>query len=229
MCLFVTAVTSVGEVYVNPHWDHTPSLTLGLMGAFIFCASIFLHEASHFVALHHHGIPVESLTFNAWGGRISAPGQIANPRVDLIVSAAGPACTLLLTGLGFGALFALAGTNLFLAQDLAVTLAILNLTILPGCIVPVWPTDSSRALRAVLWQASGNILAATRIVCRLSFVIIALFLVAGVLLVVHPAIPESRTLGTYGLLAGAIFLLQSRTIFVTLRRSAEPGAPQPVS
>ena len=224
MCLFVTAVASITERYVNPHWGNTTSLAFGLIGALIYCASIFLHEGSHFVALRSHRIPVESLTFNALGGRIRGPGQIPNPKADLIVSASGPVCTLLLVGLGFGAFALLAGTDKILATDIALALAVLNLIILPGCIVPVWPADSSRALRAILWQASGNVFAATRIVCRLSFIVIGLFLAAGAVLLANPALPGSRALGTYGLLAGATFLFQSRAIVVTLRGSAEPSS-----
>ncbi len=207
ICPFVIAVTSLGEGYVNPHWNQTPSLTVGLMGAFIYCASTFLHEGGHFLALHQLGISVESLTFNAWGGRIRGQGAALTPRIDFVVSAAGPASTLLLAGLGFGALVLLGPTGPLHAREFAVTLGIINLILLPGCILPVWPTDTARVLRAILWQCSGDKLAATRAVCRLNLAITAGFLAAGAALVAHPLLPEAQTVGAYAFLAGGVLLV----------------------
>lgn len=132
---------------------------LGLAGAaayaagfgFVVCllGSVLLHELGHALTARRYGIGVRGITLELLGGWTELDRDAPTPRVDALVSLAGPAVSFVLGGLATAAALALpdrtvAGQIVFQIAAGNVIVAIFN--VLPGL-----PLDGGRALRAGLW------------------------------------------------------------------------------
>lgn len=139
------------------HWIMAVAATLGLM------ASIVFHEAAHSLVARHYGMTIKGITLFVFGGVAELAGEPARPRDEWWTAAAGPAASLLLGGLTYGVYIALGGragnpafeATLWYLTETNVLLAVFNL-------IPAFPLDGGRMLRAVLWHVRGNYEAATR-------------------------------------------------------------------
>jgi len=102
-----------------------------LLGAFLLCAAI--HEAAHLLALRLCRVPVYGVELGA-GGAVMHTGLSTYGR-ELLCAAAGPACSLL------AAAITLRSHPSF---------AVLNGLLAAGNLLPIYPLDGGRMLRAAL-------------------------------------------------------------------------------
>jgi Zn-dependent protease len=123
---------------------------------FVVCllGSVLLHELGHAVTARRHGIGVRGITLELLGGYTEMDRDAPTPRVDLLVSLAGPAVSLVL---GVAAVLAtIALPDRTLADQFALQLAVSNVIVAVFNILPGLPLDGGRALRAVVWAASRD-------------------------------------------------------------------------
>jgi len=179
--LLVFALVAFNLAVVQlPRWhpDWAPALTwaISLGAAVLFFASILVHELSHAAVARAHGIPVRGITLFMFGGIAHIEGEPPDPRSELLMAIVGPVTSITIgivaTVLGVwvagGALetfdrdpagaMALLGplpTLLLWLGPVNVMLGVFNL-------VPGFPLDGGRVLRAILWWITGNLRRATR-------------------------------------------------------------------
>jgi Zn-dependent protease len=128
----------------------------GAAAAIIFFASVVAHELSHAVLARRFGMEVRGITLFIFGGATELEGDPRRPRDEAMMAAAGPATSLLI-GLGLIGIAAVAptlGEPLFWFGMINVTLGLFNL-------VPGFPLDGGRILRAFIWHLRGDRIAAT--------------------------------------------------------------------
>jgi Zn-dependent protease len=173
----------------------TPFL-LALASAVGFFGSIVLHELGHaFVALRN-GIGISSIQLWIFGGMARMSRESDSPRTEFQVAIAGPLVTLAivlaLTALGIGAagwadfskaalVESSAGTSGVLAM--VAWLAMINFLVLVFNLLPAFPMDGGRVVRAIAWWRTGNRASATRFAANLGRAFGYLFIAAGILLV----------------------------------------------
>ncbi|MFC7550066.1 M50 family metallopeptidase [Plantactinospora sp. GCM10030261] len=122
---------------------------VGLAFAGCLVGSVLLHELGHAVAARRFGIGVRGITLELLGGYTEMDRDAPAPRVDLVISLAGPAVSLLL---GLGAVGAAIGLpDGTVADRLAALLAAANLVVAVFNLLPGLPLDGGRALRAAVW------------------------------------------------------------------------------
>ncbi|RLM39790.1 site-2 protease family protein [Haloarcula sp. Atlit-120R] len=188
----------------------TPWL-IGTAAAVGLFASVALHELGHAWAAMRYDLRVESITLWILGGLANLEAMPKEWNRELVIALAGPAVSIL-TGLAcYAALFALpasAEVTLFVIGWLAVTnifLAVFNM-------LPAFPMDGGRVLRALLARKRPYA-TATRIAARVGTGFAVLFAVVGVLsfsplllllalFVYGAASSESRTVALAALLEG---------------------------
>ncbi|GGM40727.1 site-2 protease family protein [Haloarcula argentinensis] len=188
----------------------TPWL-IGTTAAVGLFASVALHELGHAWAAMRYGLRVESITLWILGGLANLEAMPKEWNRELVIALAGPAVSIL-TGLAcYAALFALpasAQVTLFVIGWLAVTnifLAVFNM-------LPAFPMDGGRVLRALLARTRPYA-TATRIAARIGTGFAVLFAVVGAisvspmllllaLFVYGAASSESRTVALAALLEG---------------------------
>jgi Zn-dependent protease/predicted transcriptional regulator len=136
----------------------------GLIAALLLFVSVFLHELSHSVVARSRGLPVTAITLHVFGGVSQLEREPDDPAVEFWMAIAGPVTSFLLGGLAFAAA-GLAADRPALAAVLRY-LALVNLVVGVFNLVPGFPLDGGRVLRAALWRARGDLQWATRVASR---------------------------------------------------------------
>jgi Zn-dependent protease/predicted transcriptional regulator len=151
---------------------------LGFVTAILLFVSILMHEFSHSLVARRSGLPISKITLFLFGGVAQMERDVDNPVLELKMAAAGPAMSLALAAFFF-ALSKLAGGHR-LVTPLMQNLAFINLLVLAFNMVPGFPLDGGRILRAAIWKRTGNVRRATRIASRVGNVFAIVLMALGV-------------------------------------------------
>ncbi|MCM0674273.1 M50 family metallopeptidase [Micromonospora phytophila] len=116
--------------------------------------SVLLHELGHALTARRYGIGVRGITLELLGGYTEMDRDAPTPRVDLLVSLAGPAVSAVLGVLAVAATLALPDRTV--ANQLAFQLAVSNVIVALFNILPGLPLDGGRALRAAVWALTRD-------------------------------------------------------------------------
>ena len=118
--------------------------------ALLFFASIVAHELAHSLVARANGIPVERITLFALGGVSALKRDAARPRTEFLVAVVGPLASMLIGTVLWWVSAPLEATSMMLGAT-ATYLAYGNLALGAFNLIPAFPLDGGRALRAVLW------------------------------------------------------------------------------
>jgi len=135
---------------------------LGLLSALLLFASIVAHEYGHALVARSRGVEVEEIDLWLLGGVARIRGRPRQAADELAYALAGPAVTLAVVVLFALLAAALAGVDAPALDALLTYQAFVNAAILVFNLLPAFPLDGGRVLRALLWRRSGDGLAATR-------------------------------------------------------------------
>ena len=136
--------------------------------------SVMLHELGHALAARRYGIPTRSITLSMIGGLANLERMPNKPVHELVIALAGPAVNVVLASLSGLAL--LATDAPFVSR-----FAVANLVLVGFNLIPAFPMDGGRVLRALL-ATRLPYARATEIAAKLGRVLVVPFVVAGVLL-----------------------------------------------
>ncbi|OVE76220.1 hypothetical protein BVX97_02185 [bacterium E08(2017)] len=171
------------------------AVPFALLLGFLLFSSIALHELGHsFVALKK-GCKVKGITLALIGGVASMESVPDKPKDEFQMAIAGPLVSLSLAGIAYGLRFAIySETNEFryMAAYFFEVIGFLNLLL--GCfnLIPAFPMDGGRVLRALLTPKKGR-LKATYIAARIGKVLAILFGIYGL----HEFFLEKETYGIF--------------------------------
>ncbi|SCG50753.1 Zn-dependent protease (includes SpoIVFB) [Micromonospora halophytica] len=156
MLLLTLLITVTYAQYARDRLDLPPlgGYLIGLGFVVSLLGSVLLHELGHALTARRHGIGVRGITLELLGGYTEMDSDAPNPRVELLVSLAGPAVSAVLGAVGVGLTLALpTGT---LAHQLALQLALSNVVVAIFNMLPGLPLDGGRALRAAVWALTRD-------------------------------------------------------------------------
>jgi Zn-dependent protease/CBS domain-containing protein len=125
----------------------------GLLASALLFGSIFLHEMAHALTARAAALEIRSVTLFMFGGVAEMPRDPEDGRTELRIAAAGPVASLAVAGM-FG-LAAAAGPPAPLGS-VCRYLAWINAAVAVFNLVPAFPLDGGRILRAVLWKPMGK-------------------------------------------------------------------------
>lgn len=124
----------------------------GLPGGLLISVGIFLsvllHELGHAVAARTYGIGTAHITFYPFGGLAALEGEAKTARSEFIIAGAGPAVNGALFVV-FALAFALTGWRFLLV------FSAMNLLMMVYNLLPAFPMDGGRMLRAALATRMG--------------------------------------------------------------------------
>ncbi len=156
-----TFATNYYPFYFPDAFGEAELWVLGFLTAIFLFLSILAHEFSHSIVAVRSGIPIKKITLFMFGGVASMQRDVEKPLDELKTAAAGPAMTVVLVGLFF------ALSRIFprgtIPQALVYSLMRINMVVLVFNLIPGFPLDGGRILRAGLWYRSGNFMRSTRI------------------------------------------------------------------
>lgn len=204
--IFALVSLSLGAGYYPsiPEASSAPRLLFALLGvltAFLFFASIVVHELAHALVTRASGGKVDKITLFIFGGVAQLADEPTSPRREFLMAAAGPAMSMGISALALaGFLIATStGASWWLWAPLQY-LATINFFVGAFNLLPGFPLDGGRVLRSILWGITGDILKATRWAARSGQLIgwaLVAYAVLGVLGIV-PGARDSVWLGLVG-------------------------------
>ncbi len=131
----------------------------GAVAALMLFVSVAFHELAHsFVALKYK-LPISSITLFIFGGVSQITGEPPNPKVEFKMAVAGPLSSIFLSVVFYAIYSLLTGEVL---RALFVYLAQLNLILGIFNLIPGFPMDGGRVVRAFLWHRTNDYFYATR-------------------------------------------------------------------
>lgn len=135
----------------------------GVIAALLLFGSVLLHELMHSVVAKRNGIGIGGITLFIFGGVSRMKDEPRTPEAELKMAIAGPATSIVLAGIFYVAA-RLGGTAAFgvLGYEIISYLALINLILGIFNLVPGFPLDGGRVLRAILWGSLNSLEKATR-------------------------------------------------------------------
>jgi Zn-dependent protease len=152
---------------------------IAVVTSLLFFTSVLIHELSHSIIARSYGVPVHDITLFIFGGVSQIAEEPRSAREEAIMAGAGPLTSLLLAAI-FGGLFFLVRAVLPLLQAPVIFLATVNLSLGLFNLIPGFPLDGGRVLRAILWGARHDLKWATRIASYVGQGVAYLFILYGI-------------------------------------------------
>lgn len=142
---------------------------MALVALFGLTFSIILHELGHSLVARRAGLPIEQVTLFMFGGAAELEAEPESARLELVMALAGPAVSIVIGAVLLG-VYALSGGADGTFGPLAVLhyLGLLNLALAVFNLIPCFPLDGGRVLRALLWLWGGDRYKATRRAVQIS-------------------------------------------------------------
>jgi Zn-dependent protease/predicted transcriptional regulator len=146
-----------------PGLSFSDYLGLAFVAMFGLFAGLILHELAHSLVARRFGLGIGGITLFIFGGVAELDEEPASPRSEFWIAIAGPAMSLALAGLAAFLDRALGQVGVS-APFRAVLqyLALINLVLAVFNLLPAFPLDGGRVLRAILWRMTGDLVWATR-------------------------------------------------------------------
>ena len=171
----------------NEAWGIAMIWTTAVITGLLFFATVILHELSHAFVAKMRGLPVRSITLFALGGIALIDKEADDATTEFLIGIAGPImsviigtlCLLLAAMLGWSPeMQTMAPPTPVLAA--LVWLGYINIVLAIFNMIPGFPLDGGRVLRAIIWWITGNMNRSTRIAARVGQFVAVLFIVWGV-------------------------------------------------
>ena len=164
----VTFILLLAFFFAKVQLEAGAGAALGMTGLFVaLFLCVLLHEFGHILMARHFGIRTPDVLLLPIGGVARLERIPEEPRQELLIALAGPAVTLAIAALLYLALVLLGEPVQWTETDLGVPtilkqLFYMNVLLLLFNLVPAFPMDGGRVLRAILaWRM--NYVRATRI------------------------------------------------------------------
>jgi len=135
-------------------WTTGEYWLIGFVTAVLLFASVLVHELSHSVVAQSFGIPVPRITLFLFGGVSQIATEAPTPAIEFWIAIVGPLTSLVLAAFFWEIEPLLASVQPAFA--LAKYLALINLVLAIFNLIPGYPLDGGRVLRAILWRTTHN-------------------------------------------------------------------------
>jgi Zn-dependent protease len=179
-------------------WPAAQRWSAAMIIVVLFFLSVLAHELSHSVMAQRQGIPVRGITLFIFGGVSRLDREPQRPLTEFMVAVVGPLLSIVLA-LVFGAAWYLLGRGDSPVEVILLLSAWTNLSLGLFNLVPGYPLDGGRLLRAGIWGITGNHRKATRIAAGMGQGVGVAMVIGGVSLAVISEPVNGIWLGIVGM------------------------------
>ena len=168
-------------------WSATQQWTVAVVTVLLFFLSVLAHELSHSLVAINRGIPVRGITLFLFGGVSHLEREPSRPSEEFLISIVGPLTSIAIAILAAVVFFFLnpghwpwSPRGISPVEMAAMLLASWNLAVGIFNMLPGFPLDGGRVLRAAVWAGSGSHITGTRVAARCGQGVGLLIIAAGV-------------------------------------------------
>jgi len=166
---------------INPLWQN---IILGIIASLLFFASVCARTLAQSFVANNGGMPVKSLILYVFGGVPRITEQDTRPIPEILVAITGPLSSLVIAGIFYALLHTSASLGIFMLAGLMQWLFYFNIMMTLVNIIPAFPLDGGRALRAILQLTKRDYSRASRIATFTGRVVGFLLIAAGILAII---------------------------------------------
>lgn len=164
----------------NPHFTPAMNWLAGIIAGLMLFVSVLLHELMHSYVAKKNGIGIGGITLFIFGGVSKMRDEPRTPEAELKMAIAGPATSFALAAIFWAVAFFGGPAHLTeFGYQIVVYLAFINLMLGIFNMLPGFPLDGGRVLRAILWGSLNNLDRATRYASYVGQAFAYIFIFAG--------------------------------------------------
>ena len=169
--IFGLVVFTLAQGYfpgTNPETSPASHWFMAIISAVLLFASLLMHELAHSMVAIHNNIPIHGITLFVFGGVAHMEKEPPSPRTEFMMAIAGPIMSFCLAFFFWYTTYLLSQLNAP-SPFTAIThyLFIINLFVGIFNLIPGFPLDGGRILRAILWHYQKDLKKATGIASSL--------------------------------------------------------------
>jgi Zn-dependent protease/CBS domain-containing protein len=187
---------------LHPDWGAFTAWVTAAATTLLFFVTLVLHEMAHALVARSHGLPVRSITLFALGGVAQIDKEANDAQSELRIGIAGPVASMVLGGGCLGLAHALGWAPPAEAPSPAlaalVWLGYINVSLALFNLIPAYPMDGGRILRAALWRLKRDVVWATRWSARVGQALAGGFMLIGLGMFLAGAGAQGLWLGLIG-------------------------------
>ena len=155
---------------------------MGIGGAFGLFFSVVFHEFSHSMVARHFGLQMKGITLFIFGGVAEMSEEPENAKTEFLMAIAGPLSSIILGGVFYGIFLAGASADVpETVKGIFGYLAYVNFALAAFNLLPAFPLDGGRVLRAALWKWKGSLRQATRTATGIGSLFGLLLIILGII------------------------------------------------
>lgn len=205
---FLVIYTMSGSIFsqTNQQYPTQQHWIMGTVVAVLFFLSVLIHELAHSFVAIKQGIRITSIRLLIFGGLSQAESEPQNGRQEFLIAVAGPAISMML-GMFFAFIYSvhyLSGT-ITPTAGVAAALAKANIGLAVFNLIPGFPLDGGRILRAFLWDHWNDMTRSTKMVSQLGNAFAMFLIIFGLL---QFFVSQSLVVGLWTVFIG-LFMKQS--------------------
>jgi Zn-dependent protease/CBS domain-containing protein len=168
----------------TPQWGEPLVWVAATITGLLFFAALLLHELAHSVVAKSRGLRVRAITLFALGGVSQIESESPDAKTEFWIAIAGPLASVVI---GIIFLF-LARLSSWVPGTEASTpvgavlhwLGYINVALAGFNMIPGYPLDGGRVLRAVIWWITGDLFRSTRLASQVGQAVAFIFILFGV-------------------------------------------------
>ncbi|HNU08695.1 MAG TPA: site-2 protease family protein, partial [Pyrinomonadaceae bacterium] len=181
----ILIILSLSGYFSEEHgtWASSVIWSMSILTAILFFAAIIVHELSHAFVARLKGLPVSSVTLFALGGVARIEKESENPQTEFWLGIVGPITSAVIGGVCLGAARVIGWTP---GSDpdspalaILVWLGFVNVALAAFNMLPGFPMDGGRVLRAIVWRITGDRDRATAAASKTGHLLAVMFIVLG--------------------------------------------------
>jgi Zn-dependent protease len=215
--LLAVSLARISLPVVAPQHPSSAYWFAGVIGVLGFLVSLTVHELGHSYIAARNDVRVSEITLWLFGGVAKLEDDAGDAGAEFRIAAAGPMMSFACAAVFSAAVWVVQrweGSRVLVA--LLVWLAAINVVLAVSNLLPAFPLDGGRMLRAFLWRRSGRKLGATRTASLLGQVLAGALGVAAV-----------AAMRWWSMWSGVWTLLLAAFLFVAARSEWKRSAPRP--
>ncbi|HEY6329885.1 MAG TPA: site-2 protease family protein [Blastocatellia bacterium] len=161
--IFCLITYTFWETFSSQHalWPDYMPIIAAVVASGLFFFSILGHELSHSLVALWNKLPVKSITLFVFGGVSYIEKEASSASMEFWVAVVGPLSSFLIAGIFWGLSLSVDSSSPMAV--VAYWLALSNLMLAVFNLIPGFPLDGGRVLRAAIWGLSGSVQTGTRV------------------------------------------------------------------